>query len=124
MPPINPLPLAPSAPPGPSASASATGHQPAASFQDVLTDHQARTDSPEGQAGGDDTPQASDADQTVVTVDEPTVPTAAAEPLAAALAGLVAPVATPAAAAPASGPAVTATVAPVVAPVAGDVPAP
>src|SRR3954452_23131212 len=58
MPQISPVPAAPSAPPGHSAStSSATGDTPATSFMDVLTDHQARTDLPEGQARGDESPQ-------------------------------------------------------------------
>src|SRR3954471_18236997 len=59
MPNLSPVPVAPSAPPGPSASAShGPGDTPATNFMDVLTDHQARTDLPEGQADGDDSPQA------------------------------------------------------------------
>src|SRR3954453_10851376 len=59
MPQISPVPAAPSAPPGHGAStSSATGDTPATSFMDVLTDHQARTDLPEGQARGDESPQA------------------------------------------------------------------
>src|SRR3954469_24394707 len=100
MPELMPVPVAPKAPPGHSASRSApAGHEPAASFHDVLTDHQARTDSPEGQAGSDDTLPASDSDQQVATPapaqdvqpDDQAVPTAAAEALAATLAATVAP---------------------------------
>src|SRR3954452_16564509 len=100
MPQLNPVPVAPSAPPGPSASSSAAAdHEPAASFHDVLTDHQARTDSPEGQAGSDDTLPASDSDQQVATPapaqdvqpDDRAVPPAAAGARAAPLAATVAP---------------------------------
>src|SRR3954447_21909727 len=96
MPNVSPVPVAPSAPPGPSASSShADGSQPAKSFMDVLTDHQARTDLPEGQAGGGDSPQAT-TDQPPAApppgapagtpADKPsTDATATAEPLAAAL---------------------------------------
>src|SRR5947209_7501179 len=57
MPNLTPVPAAPPAPPGPSASSSSPGNAPAASFQDVLTNHQARTDTPEGHAGGNDQPR-------------------------------------------------------------------
>src|SRR3954447_14180311 len=95
MPNLSPVPVAPSAPPGPSASAShGPGDTPATNFMDVLTDHQARTDLPEGQADGDDSPQATSeqppAGDAVVTApaDEPQADpaaTATAEALAAAL---------------------------------------
>src|SRR4051812_22845118 len=99
MPNISPVPVAPSAPPGPSASSShADGSQPATNFVDVLTDHQARTDLPEGQAGGDESPQATsdpveavaagDQHLDAVPADDPKADpaaTASAEALAAAL---------------------------------------
>src|SRR3954468_12473360 len=97
MPNVSPVPVAPSAPPGPSASQShADGSKPATNFMDVLTDHQARTDLPEGQAGGDESPQAtSDQPPAAPVADAPTATsedakthpatTAAAEALAAAL---------------------------------------
>src|SRR3954451_17262868 len=96
MPNVSPVPVAPRAPPGPSASSSdADGSQPAKNFMDVLTDHQARTDLPEGQAGGDESPQATSEQQPATpavdapapTDDAKTDPatTASAEALAAAL---------------------------------------
>src|SRR3954470_6687076 len=104
MPQISPVPAAPSAPPGHGAStSSATGDTPATSFMDVLTDHQARTDLPEGQARGDESPQAT-SDQPpaagggagAAPVEQPDVdPTVTAEALAAALAAV--PVVAPAA---------------------------
>src|SRR3954447_14680048 len=120
MPNLSPVPVAPSAPPGPSASAShGPGDTPATNFMDVLTDHQARTDLPEGQADGDDTPQATSEQQPagdpvgpVAEGDQaPDAATATAEALAAALNAVPVPAApvaisvadTPAAAASATG---------------------
>src|SRR5213079_2983602 len=97
MPELMPVPAAPKAPPGHGTSRSAhAGHEPTASFHDVLNDHQARTDSPEGQAASDDTHAASDSDQQVATPtpgkdvqpDDQAVPVAAAEALAATLAAV------------------------------------
>src|SRR3954464_12054180 len=96
MPDISPVPATPSAPPGPSASSSRPGEAPATNFMDVLTDHQARTDLPEGQAGGDESPQATSEQQPAApAADAPVAPaddaktdpatTASAEAIAAAL---------------------------------------
>src|SRR3954451_24111066 len=126
MPNLSPVPVAPSAPPGPSASANhGPGDTPATNFMDVLTDHQARTDLPEGQADGDDTPQATSEQQPpagdpvgpVAEGDQaPDAATANAEALAAALNAVPVPTVrvvvsvadTPAAAASATGSAVPA----------------
>ena len=107
MPNVTPVPATPSAPPGTGASHSShADSSPATSFMDVLTDHQARTDLPEGQVSGDDTPQATSEQQapTAPADDAVTAPavqpdadpatTAAAEALAAALSAV--PVAAPA----------------------------
>jgi len=135
MPNLTPVPAAPPAPPGPSASSSSPGNAPAASFQDVLTNHQARTDTPEGHAGGNDQPRG-DHDTPKPTgpaADDTTKPAdpakdATEQALAAALAAVPAqavpaqPVSvaqTPAAAAAATGTAVPAAPGAVVAALAG-----